>query len=129
MQALKGKDPIIFLDKLGESLAFERTGTRLYEGLLDKFDAEGSWAGGPSRDELIHFHHEELAHFQMLRNAMVDLGGDPTSVTPSADVAGVTSEGVLKVVTDPRTSLSESLDALRASTLRKLQACSFYTPC
>src|SRR5690349_17588390 len=48
-QALRGEHPLVFLDKLGGRLAFERTGTRLWEGLLSKFDAYGSFEGGPER--------------------------------------------------------------------------------
>jgi hypothetical protein len=33
---LGGKEPIVFLDKLGERAAFERSGTRLYETLIAK---------------------------------------------------------------------------------------------
>lgn len=33
---LKGDNPAMLIDKLGERLAFERTGTRLYEALLTK---------------------------------------------------------------------------------------------
>ena len=46
---LKGSKPTVFIDKLGERAAFERTGTRLYQGALAKFDVLGSWDGGPTR--------------------------------------------------------------------------------
>ena len=36
------------MDKIGERLAFERTGTRLYEALVSKHEAFGSFPGGPS---------------------------------------------------------------------------------
>src|SRR4051812_4407710 len=36
---LKGKSPTLFLNKLGERLAFERTGVRLYEAVIDKLPA------------------------------------------------------------------------------------------
>src|SRR5687768_8529051 len=36
VQALKGESPQILLDKLAERLAFERTGTRLYDALILK---------------------------------------------------------------------------------------------
>ena len=32
-----------------------------------------------------------------------ELGGDPTAVTPAANIAAVASEGIMKVITDPRT--------------------------
>lgn len=112
MQAIKGNKPSVFLDKLGERLAFERTGTRLYEAVIAKHGSEGSWDGGPTSADLQRFHDEERQHFEMLHEAIETMGGDPTTMTPSADVAGVASEGVMKVITDPRSSLDESLEAL-----------------
>lgn len=117
LQALKGNKPTVFLNKLGERLAFERTGTRLYEAMLDKLDADGSWEGGPTREQLQAFHDEELGHFRMVKEAIESLGGDPTVMTPAADVAGVASEGVLKVVTDPRVSLAESMEGILTAEL------------
>ncbi|MEJ7807785.1 MAG: ferritin Dps family protein, partial [Telluria sp.] len=38
LHALKGDSPHILLDKLGERLAFERTGARLYDALITKCD-------------------------------------------------------------------------------------------
>lgn len=101
-----------FIDKLGERLAFERTGTRLYEALLAKHDTAGSWPSGPTRVELAQFHDEELAHFEMLRDTMTELGADPTAETPAADVIGVASSGILQIITDPRATLAQSLQAL-----------------
>src|SRR5690242_17217915 len=34
ISSLMGNQPQVFLDKLGERLAFERTGTRLYDALI-----------------------------------------------------------------------------------------------
>lgn len=117
VQKLKGNKPAVLLDKLGERLAFERSGTRIYEALIDKYDAHGGWEGGPTREELVHFHDEELEHFHIVKDAIESLGADPTALTPSADVAGVVSEGVLKIATDPRVSLGESLEALLTAEL------------
>ncbi|MGE0081498.1 MAG: ferritin-like domain-containing protein [Thiohalomonadaceae bacterium] len=114
---LQGHRPSVFLDRLGERLAFERTGTRLYEAVIAKLDAVGTWDHGPTREELEAFHGEELAHFEMVREAIEYLGGDPTVVTPSADVSGVTASGVLLVITDPRSSLGHSLQALLVAEL------------
>ena len=110
--AAKGKNTTVFLDKLGERLAFERTGTRLYGALLSKFDASDPLPAGPTRDELEQIHDEEEEHFVMLRDVMVSMGGDPTAVTPSADVAAVTSMGLLQVLGDPRMNLKQSLEAM-----------------
>lgn len=112
MEALKGQKPTVLLDKLGERAAFERTGTRLYEGLLSKFDSYGSWDGGPTRADLERIHREELAHFGLVVKAIEQLGADPTAMTPSADLAAVASKGVVAIITDPRTNLRESLEAI-----------------
>lgn len=114
---IKGTKPTVFMDKLGERLAFERTGTRLYEAMLAKFDSDSSWPGGPTRDQILLFHDQERSHFELVREAIESLGGDPTAMTPAADVVGVASEGVLKVVADPRSSLPESMEALLVAEL------------
>ena len=114
---LKGEKASVLVDKLAERLAFERTGTRLYQALLSKFDGYGTWDGGPSRDDLLRFHDEELAHMEMLKEALDSIGADPTAMTPSADLTGVVSMGVLKAVTDARTDLRESLEAILVAEL------------
>jgi rubrerythrin len=106
----------VLLDKLGERCAFERTGTRYYEALVQKHGAEGI-KKDPSPSELQHFRDEELAHFELLRRAIVKLGGDPTVETPAADVAGVTSRGVGQVLTDPRTTFVQCLQAILVAEL------------
>jgi rubrerythrin len=112
MDAIRGKSPLAFLDLIGERLAFERTGTRLYEALLAKLEAAHEHAGGPTREDLERIRDEELAHFAMLKEAVESLGADPTAITPSADIAGVASMGLLQSLTDPRTTLSEGLKAI-----------------
>lgn len=106
-----GKNPAL-LDKLAERLAFERAGTRLYEALLAKLDVRGTFDGGPTREQLLKAHEEELAHFQLLTEAIISLGGDPTALTPCADVAAVATIGLPQVIADPRTSLGQALHAL-----------------
>ncbi|HYF20966.1 MAG TPA: ferritin-like domain-containing protein, partial [Ramlibacter sp.] len=55
---------------------------------------------------------EELEHFRLLCDAMVQLGGDPTAQTPCADVSSTASMGLLQVLTDPRTTLAQCLNAM-----------------
>jgi rubrerythrin len=117
MKALKGEKATVLVDKLGERLAFERSGTRLYEGILAKFDVHGSWKGGPSRAQLERIHGDELKHFLMLQETMRELGSDPTAVTPSANVHATASKGILAVISDPRTNLRESLEAISIAEL------------
>ena len=110
--ALQGHRLASFIDKLGERLAFERSGVRAYEAVLVKVEALGAWQGGPTRDLVQAQCNEELQHFHMLKQILEHLGADPTAMTPSADVAAVEASGVFKVLADPRTSLSQALHAL-----------------
>jgi hypothetical protein len=112
MKAVMGEHPTLLMDKLGERLAFERSGTRLYEALVSKHDAFGSFAGGPSKGDLEEILQEEYRHFTMLSSAIEHLGGDPTAVTPSADLHATASQGIAKVIVDPRTTLLQSLEAI-----------------
>jgi len=112
VKAVKGEKPALLLDKLGERLAFERSGTRLYEALISKHDAFGSFAGGPSKADLDQILQEEYEHFSMLQTIIEQLGGDPTAVTPSADLHATASKGITAVIVDPRTTLLQSLEAI-----------------
>jgi rubrerythrin len=108
----------VLLDKLGERLAFERQGTRLYEAFLQKCESLAlEESSGPSVEELRHICEEELEHFHLLQNAIIALGGDATVQTPSADVAGVLSHGVMQVVSDPRTTIPQTLQAMLTAEL------------
>lgn len=117
ISALKGEKATVFLDKLGERLAFERTGARLYEAALSKYEAFGSWDGGPTEERLREILGQELAHFDLVKEAMETLGGDPTAMTPSADVIAVISQGAPKVAVDPRMNLRQTLEALLVAEL------------
>jgi hypothetical protein len=112
MEKLQGHKPTVFIDKLGERLAFERTGTRLYEAVLAKLDAADAHPGGPSRLELQQIHDAEHRHMALVRDAILQLGADPTAMTPSADLMSVASLGWVHSITDPRTTLNQCLDIL-----------------
>lgn len=111
-EMIKGTKPTVFIDKLGERAGFERTGVRLYEAALSKFDVYGSWPGGPSREQLEKIMNDELAHFALVRDAIERLGADPTALTPCANLVAVASKGIPAVLTDPRTNLVQCLEAL-----------------
>jgi rubrerythrin len=130
----------VLLDKLGERLAFERTGTRLYSALITKYlaltnagepglpamEAEmpeagagevgngeaAAGSGDQALQTLTRIRAQELAHFRMLCDLVTELGGDPTAQTPSADVAGAASLGFMQVLTDPRTTLAQCLSTI-----------------
>jgi len=112
VEGVKGHHPNVFLDLLGERLAFERTGVRLYEALLCRYDAAEPGEGSPTRAQLEHVRDEELAHFRLLVKAMEKMGADPTAVTPSADISGTAGSGLLQVLGDSRTTLTQGLQAI-----------------
>lgn len=138
---LSGGSPTTFLDKIGERIAFERGGTRLYDALLTKYEVLSQTNGdvlppaaelaGADPEETLpaeyrsesaaqtlrRIRSEELMHFWTLSTAMQKLGGDPTAQTPSADVTAIASAGLLQVVTDPRTTLAQCLNAMQAAEL------------
>lgn len=115
---LTGKRPEVLVDKLGERLAFERTSVRLYQALIDKADAlQGRVALPFTIDDLQSIRGEELEHMHLLASALDSLGADPTAQTPSADVIGVTSMGVMQVLTDPRTTMAHCLEAILTAEL------------
>lgn len=115
--AVKGQKLTVLVDKLGERAAFERTGTRLYDGMLVKFDTFGSWPGGPTRKDLEKIRSDEHRHFVLVAEVIAKLGSDPTAVTPSANLHALASEGVLKAITDPRTTLRECVEAIAVAEL------------
>ena len=117
MKALKGEKATVFLDKLGERLAFERTGVRLYDAVLAKMPASRTSEGTLSAEDMRHFRDEELAHMHLVKEAIEKLGGDPTAVTPCADLKGVEGMGLVQVVTDPRTTLTQCLDTILTAEL------------
>jgi hypothetical protein len=112
MQKLTGKNPEAFIDKLGCRLAFERAGVRLYDALIVKASSIPGARSEIPLDTLRKFRNEELRHFRLLEGAIRSIGADPTTQTPSADVDGMASLGLMQVLTDPRTSLSHCLEAI-----------------
>ena len=106
----------VFMDKLSERLAFERTGTRLYDALINKCEALGE-SDRPSLAELQEIRDEEHRHFLLLSEAVTSLGGDPTVQCPCADVQAVASLGIMQVLNDPRTTVSQCLNALLTAEL------------
>ena len=102
----------LLMDKLGERMAFERAGTRLYDAMLAKLDGRVGEEPGPTREELLLIRNEEAEHYLIVAAALKQLGGDPTAMTPCANVQAVASMGLPQVVCDPRTTVAQALEAL-----------------
>ncbi|HYD56620.1 MAG TPA: ferritin-like domain-containing protein, partial [Burkholderiales bacterium] len=104
-------------DKLGERLAFERGGTRLYDALIGKCALPQEGPEVVSLEKLRHFREDEAQHFALVRDCIVQLGGDPTAQTPCANLAGIEAMGLMQVVTDPKTTVVQSLHAILVAEL------------
>lgn len=115
--AATGSQPLLLLDKLGERLAFERTGTRLYDALIAKFEATQDDSTGMTLADLQQIRQDEARHFAIVAEAIESMGGDATSQTPCADLVGVESMGLVQVVADPRTTIAQSLHAILVAEL------------
>ena len=88
-----------------------------YEALIAKHDAYRDYDGGPQRRELVKIRDEEHAHARMLDGLIAELGGDPTALTPSADLVAVESLGIQKAIADVRTTLDQALHAILVAEL------------
>jgi bacterioferritin (cytochrome b1) len=114
--ALTGHRMQVFIDKVAERMAYERGGTRLYDAALVKVIALAD--GTPvSVERVKQIRNQEAEHAELLRQALITLGADPTAQTPCADLVGVQAMGLIQSVTDPRTSLVQTLSSLLAAEL------------
>jgi ferritin-like protein len=109
---LTGNRAQVLLDKLGERLAFERGGTRLYEALIMKCLAAPNGQEVVRLNALEEIHRDEAQHFELVRSAIEQLGGDPTAMTPCADVTGVQSLGLVQTINDSRTSIAACVQTM-----------------
>lgn len=116
LQLVKGNKATVLIDQLGERLAFERTGVRLYELLQVKLDA-ASGAQEATRSDLERLRRQELAHVGLLIEHMEAIGADPTALTPAADAMGVASQGLVQALSDPRTTFTQGLAAMLCAEL------------
>jgi rubrerythrin len=109
-----GLRPQALIDKLGERLAFERGGTRLYDALLAKCAAraDDTSLGDDELALLATFRNEEAEHFALVAQVLTELGADPTAQTPCADLVGVESAGLVQAMNDPRTTCLQCLHVM-----------------
>ena len=114
---VKGGRPQTFIDKLAERLAYERGGTRLYDAVIAKFTAYEGELPNASLEEVVEIRNEEASHAALVRTCLEQLGADPTAQTPSADLVGVATAGFLQAATDPRTTLTQTLQIALAAEL------------
>ncbi|WP_223637714.1 ferritin-like domain-containing protein [Corallococcus sp. EGB] len=115
LQAVEGAAPLLFVAQLRERLAFERTSSRLYAGLLVKTHALGSYPGGPTPERLVELHNQELDHLNLVRECIYRLGADVPQMAPLGDGADPRPHGLLRAVDDPCATLQDALCAVLIS--------------
>lgn len=118
-EKMKGHNPEVLINKLGQRLAFERTGVRIYDALIFKCEVINHSLVNEviSIDSLKRFRDEETEHFLLLKETIESLGADPTAMTPDADVSAVASMGIPKVLLEPRTTVLQCLEAVQTAEL------------
>ena len=122
VKMMTGTRPQVFIDKLAERAAYERGGTRLYDALIVKFQSSDDRASGATLERLTEIRQDELAHYHLVVEAIRSLGGDPTAQTPSADIVGVETMGLMQVLNDPRTTFADCLNAMLTAELTDVDA-------
>ena len=85
---------------------------RLYDTLLGKCEAWPDSVPEDALSELRRFRDEEAQHFLLVKEAIEQIGADPTAQTPCADLVGVESMGLVQAMNDPRTNLLQSLHVM-----------------
>src|SRR5690349_1736429 len=73
-KALQGEQANVLLDKLGERLAFERSGVRLYDAVLAKVPASRTSEGDLDAADLARIRDEEHQHMLLVEDAIRQLG-------------------------------------------------------
>src|SRR5690606_2622769 len=117
LKMASGLRPQAFIDKLAERLAFERGGTRLYDAVLAKFEALPDELDSVTLQDVRLLRDQEANHALLIKECIEELGGDPTAQTPSANLVGMETAGVLQAASDPRTTLVQTLHAALAAEL------------
>lgn len=110
---LAGGAAELLVDKLGERLAWERSSVRLYQALIDKATALAASTALPLEvEELRQLRDEALEHMHIATSALDSLGADSSALTPSAAISALVTHGITQVLTDPRTTLHQCLEAI-----------------
>ncbi|WP_333876919.1 ferritin-like domain-containing protein [Methylobacter sp.] len=119
VQAIQGNSPSILIDKLGQRLAYERSGVRLYDALITKCKSVE-----PVIDTTVleQFRNDEAGHFALVQDCIRSMGGDPTAQTPCADSSGMIAMGLIQVINDPRSSIPQCVEAMLIAELTDLAA-------
>jgi rubrerythrin len=109
----------LLADRLTDRLAHEQLGACYYAVLASKANALTAEAECPVGEGLEELVEDERGLVQLLRDALIEFGGEPDSVRSLGTLdATVEATRLLAVVADPHRSISDSLEAVLAEELR-----------
>ncbi len=104
--------------RLGERLVHEQLAACYYGILACKAGALGAPAGGPGPEHLEELVQEERHLAELLRQTLIDLGGEPDRLRALESLeATVSATRLLALVADPRRSVLASMEALLVAEL------------
>lgn len=105
------------LDMLTARLVYERTGVRLYDGIIAKIELSADTRFRPMLETLRHNRAEEKEHEEWLEAQIRSLGGDPHIMTRLAELEDEESRGVVNVILDGHTEIPHLIHALLTAEL------------
>lgn len=100
----------VLLDKLGERVAFERTGAQLYQALVNKYQDSEDKKYLPELVALERFYQQEAKHYELVEQVMHHLGGELEIFPPANDPTSSLTMGWMMLITDPSTNFLQALE-------------------
>lgn len=98
LEKLGTTDPEKIIDVLGERLAYERSGVKLYDAILKKVKASRHTQLKKFSKELEEHREHEVEHAEWCAEQIRSLGGDPDQPTERAQLVHVEAKGLEEVI-------------------------------
>jgi bacterioferritin (cytochrome b1) len=117
MEKLAAKNTSRVLDLLSGRLAFERTGVKLYDTVIDKIERNPDARYHRLLDYLRHIRQEEKQHEEWLEAQIRSIGGTAHETTAMSQLESEESQGVINVIVDGHEEVTHLLHALLAAEL------------
>jgi bacterioferritin (cytochrome b1) len=117
MEKLAQNNPAFLLDVLSGRLAFERTGVKLYDRVIEKIERQAQPRYLAILDQLREIRVEEKEHEEWLEAQIRALGGNPAEKSEMAQLEAEEGSGIESVILDGHSKPIHLLHALLAAEL------------
>jgi bacterioferritin (cytochrome b1) len=117
MEKLAQKNAAFVLDVLSGRLAFERTGVKLYDTVIEKIERHAEPRYHAIVGQLREIRAEEKEHEEWLEQQIRALGGNPDENTDMAQLESEESTGIKNVIVDGHQKAIHLVHALLAAEL------------